>query len=75
MVQLLVVTNDDEGHLHVTEDTQLISLLQQTVFSLAEGDLRGGERGEQGRMGSMEIRNKGGSSPQVGYSLDQGDQS
>lgn len=75
MVQLLVVANDDEGHLHVTEDTQLVSLLQQTVFSLAEGDLRGRERGEQGRMESMERRNKGGSSPQVGYSLDQDDQS
>lgn len=39
LVQLLVVPNDNEGHIHVAEDTQLVRLLQQTVLPFAEGDL------------------------------------
>ena len=49
LVQLLVVPNDNEGHVDVAEDTQLVRLLQQTVLPFAEGDLRGGKgRGEVG---------------------------
>lgn len=42
LVQLLVVAYDNESHIDVTEDTQLIRLLQQAVLPLAEGDLWGG---------------------------------
>ena len=39
LVELVVASDHDHCNLHITEDAQLIGLLQETSFTLAERDL------------------------------------
>lgn len=40
LVQLVVAGDHNHCYLHVTQDAQFISLLQEASFTLAEGDLK-----------------------------------
>ena len=42
LVELLVTGDHDDSYLHITEDAQLIGFLEETSFTLAEGDLKEG---------------------------------
>ena len=39
LVEFVVAGDHDDSNLHVTQDAQLIRFLQQSGFTLAEGDL------------------------------------
>ena len=41
LVELAVARDHHDGNLHITEDAQLICLLQETSLTLAECDLEG----------------------------------
>ena len=43
LAQLAAAGDHDDRNLHVTENAQLVGLLQQTGLALAEGDLRAGD--------------------------------